>query len=48
MEIIGFIVALGVGLILGMYIASQISESIDRRTSFKQFLKDMEEFDKRK
>ena len=45
MDIIAFIAALGVGISLGMYIATQIGESIERKADNKKFLKNMEEFD---
>tara|TARA_R110002051_G_scaffold50082_1_gene97243 strand:+ start:239 stop:403 length:165 start_codon:yes stop_codon:yes gene_type:complete len=45
MDIVAFIVVGGLGITLGMYIATQIGESIERKTSNKKFLKDMEEFD---
>jgi len=48
MEIFGIIVALGVGVALGMYISSQIMEHIDTRTRHKKFLKDMNDFDHKK
>jgi len=48
MEIIGFIVALGVGIAIGMYISSQVIEHIDSRTRHKQFLKDLNEYDNKK
>jgi hypothetical protein len=43
---IGFIVAIGVGVVIGMYITSQISESINSKTRQKKFMKNMENFDK--
>jgi predicted RND superfamily exporter protein len=48
METFGLIVILGVGIAIGMYITTQISEHIDRRTRHKKFLKDMENFDNKK
>jgi len=48
MELIGFTVAFGTGIAIGMYITTQIAESIDRNVSNKKFLKDMEDYDKRK
>ena len=38
---------LGVGIAMGMYIASQIGEHIDRRTRRDKFLRDMESFNKK-
>ena len=32
MELIGFIIAFGVGVAVGMYIATQLGDWIDRRT----------------
>ncbi len=42
------IVVGGLGIVIGMYITTQIAEHIDRNTRQKQFMKDMEEFDTRK
>ena len=42
------IVVGGLGIVIGMYITSQIAEHIDRNTRHKQFMKDMEEFDEKK
>ena len=39
------LVALGIAI--GMYIASQISEHIDCKTRHKKFMHDMENFDKK-
>lgn len=36
-----------VGLVLGLYIASQISEHIDSRSRHKQFLNNLKNFDKK-
>ena len=41
------IVLIGLGIAIGMYIASQISEHIDCRTRHKKFMHDMENFDKK-
>ena len=41
------IMLLGVGVAIGIYIASQISESIEQNRRHKQFMKDMENFDKK-
>ena len=35
----------GLGIAIGMYIASQISEHIDCKTRHKKFMHDMENFD---
>ena len=48
MGIIGIIMVLGVGIVCGMYITTQIAESIDRNIRSKKFLKDMEDYDKKK
>ena len=40
-------VCIGVGVVLGLYIASQISEHIDSRQRHKKFLEDMEKFGKK-
>jgi len=47
MDIMYTVTLLGVGIALGMYLASQIGEHIDRRTRREKFLKDMEAFDKK-
>ena len=36
-----------VGLVLGLYIASQISEHIDSRSRHKQFMNNLKDFDKK-
>ena len=36
------------GVAIGIYIASQISEHIDCKASHKKFMHDMENFDKKK
>ena len=36
-----------VGLILGLYIASQISEHVDNRSRHKKFMDNLENFDKK-
>ena len=46
MDTVGIIMLVGVGIVLGMYIASQISEHIDHRTRHKEFMKNLEKFDK--
>ena len=37
----------GLGIAIGIYVTSQIGEHINRRTTHKKFLRNMEEFDKR-
>ena len=39
---------IGLGIAIGMYIASQISEHIDRRTRHKEFIKNLENIGKPK
>ena len=41
------IMLIGLGIAIGMYIASQISEHIDCKTRHKKFMHDMENFDKK-
>tara|TARA_Y100000591_G_scaffold285995_1_gene268591 strand:- start:363 stop:527 length:165 start_codon:yes stop_codon:yes gene_type:complete len=41
------IMLIGLGIAIGMYIASQISENIDRNIRHKKFIEDMENFDKK-
>jgi len=41
------IMLIGLGIAIGMYIASQISESIDCKTRHKKFMNDLENFDKK-
>ena len=36
-----------VGLVLGLYIASQISEHVDNRSRHKKFMDNLENFDKK-
>ena len=36
-----------VGLVLGLYIASQISEHVDNRSRHKKFMNNLENFDKK-
>jgi len=45
MDITGLAAILGVGILLGLYAASQISNHIDRKTRREKFFKNMEEFD---
>jgi hypothetical protein len=42
------IVVGGLGIVIGMYITTQIAEHIERRTDYKKFVKNMEDFDKKK
>ncbi len=37
-----------VGFVLGLYVSSQIASHIDTRTRHKKFMKNLENFDKRK
>jgi predicted RND superfamily exporter protein len=46
MDTVGIIMLVGVGIVLGIYITSQISEHIDHKTRHKQFLENLEKFDK--
>jgi len=46
MDILLFVVVGGVGFVLGMYITSQISDHIDSRLRHKQFMENLEKFDK--
>ncbi len=48
MDLFFFIVLLGVGVVLGMYIASQISEHIDSRTQNKKFMRNLKNFYQKK
>lgn len=41
MELIGFITAWGVGIVMGMYVSSQIMHSIDRNINRKKFIKNL-------
>ena len=41
------IMLIGLGIVIGMYITSQISEHIDCKTRHKKFMHDMENFDKK-
>ena len=41
------IMLIGLGIAIGMYIASQISEHIHRKTRYKEFLHNLEEWDKK-
>ena len=47
MDTTGIVVILGVGVMLGLYIASQVSEHIDRKARREKFFKNMAAFDKR-
>ena len=42
------ITLIALGVAIGMYIASQISEHIDCKTRHKRFMKNLENFDKKK
>jgi hypothetical protein len=42
------IMLIGLGIAIGMYIASQISEHIECRTGHKKLMKNLENFDKNK
>jgi predicted RND superfamily exporter protein len=42
------IMLIALGVAIGIYIASQISEHIDCKTRHKKFMHDMENFDKNK
>ena len=37
-----------VGFVLGIYVSSQIAEHVDTKKRHKQFLKNLEKFDKEK
>ena len=41
------IMLIGVGIVLGIYITSQISEHIDSSRRHKKFMHDMENYDKK-
>ncbi len=47
METIVIIVFGGVCFATGMYVSSQIAQHIDNRTRHKQFIKNLENFDKK-
>ena len=38
---------IALGIAIGMYITSQISEHIDSKTRYKKFIKNLENFDKK-
>jgi predicted RND superfamily exporter protein len=42
------IMLIGLGIAIGIYIASQISESIESNRRHKEFIKNIEEYDKKK
>lgn len=48
MDLFFFIVLLGVGIALGMYIASQISEHIDSKVQNKKFIENLKKFDQKR
>ena len=41
------IMLIGVGIVLGIYITSQISEHVDSKSRHKELLKNLEEWDKK-
>ena len=41
------IMLIGVGIVLGIYITSQISSYIDNRSRHKELMKNLEEWDKK-
>ena len=41
------VMLIALGVAIGMYLTSQISENIDRNIRHKKFLEDMENFDKK-
>jgi hypothetical protein len=43
----GFIIGIGLAFALGLYIVSQISTHIDRKTRRNKLIQNMEEFDKK-
>lgn len=43
----GIIISIGVGIVIGMYIVTQISEHIDHRTRHKEFMKNLNNWDKK-
>ena len=45
MDTFALIIVLGVGITIGIYIASQISEHIDSRKRYKEFIKNMNAWD---
>jgi len=47
MDVIYTVIMMGVGVVIGIYVTSQIGEHINKRTRRKKFLSNMEEFDKR-
>jgi hypothetical protein len=48
MTTIGFITVGAVGFVLGLYVSSQIMEHIDCKTRNKEFMKNLNNFDKKK
>jgi len=48
MTTLAFITIGGVGFVLGLYVSSQIMEHIDSNRRNKKFMKNLENFDKRK
>ena len=43
----GMIICIGVGIVIGLYVASQISEHIDSKKRHKEFMHNLENWDKR-
>ena len=43
----GMIICIGVGIVIGLYVASQIGEHVDRKKRHKEFLHNLENWDKR-
>ena len=41
------ITLIALGVVIGIYIVSQISEHIDSRARYKEFMKNIEEWDKK-
>ena len=48
MDLLIVIVALGLGISIGMYIASQISEHVARRGQDRDLMRNMKELEKKK
>tara|TARA_R110001592_G_scaffold24165_1_gene93719 strand:- start:398 stop:559 length:162 start_codon:yes stop_codon:yes gene_type:complete len=48
METVAIIVFIGVGFAAGLYVASQIGEGIDNRIRNKEFMDNLEKFEKDK
>ena len=41
------IICIGVGIVIGLYVASQIGEHVDSKARHEKFLKDMEAWDRK-